>query len=141
VDLSGAAGIGTDPELYALREAGSRMADVLNAAVIANGIGATGRWMAFHLQDGTSDKVIYDARVHAIIHQSQPCHFEQLRPAGYSRDECAMTLQYARALHAAGIRPDPDYPAPVLPVRREDAIRKTRQLNTAARRSRRANRR
>ena len=139
MDLAGAVSIGTDPELYALREAGARMADVLNAVVIANGIAATGRWLAFRLEDGTSDKVIYDTRADAVRFQRAPCWFEQLRPCGYSADECAMTLQYARALYAASWRPDD--PAPIMPVRREDAIAKRRQLNGRARRARRHNRR
>jgi hypothetical protein len=138
LDFSGAMTIGTDPELHALKSAGARMADTLNAAIIANARTATGRWLAFALEDGSSDKVIYDTRLDAITHhQNKPgaMWFEQLRPAGYSADECAMTLQYARAMYSAGWRNDPAYPAPIMPVRREDAAKKQTQLNRHARRA------
>jgi hypothetical protein len=142
LDFAGAATLGTDPELHALKSAGARMADVLNAAVIANGLAATGRWMAFALGDGSSDKIIYDTRADAIIHAKRPCHFEQLRPRGFGDDECAMTLAYARSLHAAMGPASLDMPAPILPVRLEDRARKRRQLERhAQRRSRRINRR
>jgi hypothetical protein len=141
LDLAGAISLGTDPELNALKSAGARMADVLNAAVIASGTAAAGRWMAFALDDGSSDKVIYDTRAEAIRFSRQPCHFEQLRPAGYGPDECAMTLAYARSLHQAMGPADLDTPAPIMPVRLEDRAAKRRQLNRHARRSRRINRR
>lgn len=142
MDLAGAVSLGTDPELHALKDAGARMSDVLNAAIIANGLQATGRWMAFALEDGASDQVIYDTRAEAITHSRRPCHFEQLRPRGFGPDECAMTLAYARALHASMGPADLDMPAPILPVRLEDRARKRRQLLAhAQRRSRRINRR
>lgn len=143
VDLSGAVTIGTDPELYALREAGRRMADVLNLAVIANGIQATGRWMSFALDDGSSDKAIYDTRDDAMrLARGGPKHFERLRPTGYSADECALTLQYARAYAGAtGLAMDRAAPAPIMPVRAEDAQTKLRQLQRqATRRNRRRSR-
>lgn len=142
MDLAGAATLGTDPELHALKDAGARMCDVLNAAIIANGLAATGRWMAFRLDDGSSDKVIYDTRADAITHARQPCHYEQLRPRGYGPDECAMTLAYARSLHLAMGPADLDMPAPIMPVRLEDRAAKRRQLaRHAQRQARRINRR
>jgi hypothetical protein len=119
-----------DSELYALKEAGKRMADTLNLAIVAYNRAATGRWMAFRLADGTSDQVVYDSRDDAIAHQLHEslCWYEQLRPAGYSADECALTLAYARAMYAAGWRPLAGAPAPILPVRTEDARAKYRQL-------------
>lgn len=129
----GAAEIGRDSELYALREAGKRMADALNLAVIGLGGAGTGRFMAFSLADGSTDHTIYDSRTDALTHQRHEslCWYEQIRPKGYSADECALTLMYARAMHDAGhLRPAADTPAPILPVRIEDARRKFRQLRT-----------
>jgi hypothetical protein len=143
LDLSGAVTIGTDPELYQLREAGRRMADVLNLAVIGNGIMCTGRWMAFSLDDGSSNKDIYDTRDDAMrLARGGPKHFEQLRPTGYSADECALTLQYARAFASStGLAMDRAAPAPIMPVRAEDAQAKLRQLQRhATRRTRRRSR-
>ena len=143
MDLAGALLLGGgDLELQALKDAGARMCDVANAAVIANGLQATGRWMAFTLEDGRSDGVIYDTRAEAMRFARQPCHYEQLAPRGYGPDECAMTLAYARALHAAMGPADLDMPAPILPVRLEDREHKRRQLaRHAQRRARRINRR
>lgn len=135
LNLAGLAG-GKDAPLYAAKEAGKRMADVLNDAVIANGLAATGRWMAFRLDDGSSDGVIYDTRDDAIrcqFHETV-CHYELLKPRGYGADECALTLIYARAAYDAGWRPSREAPAPIMPVRIEDRARKTRQLIAARKR-------
>jgi hypothetical protein len=130
LDVLGAVTIGRDSELYALKEAGKRMADVLNLALIAHGPSITGKWMAFALADGRSDNTVYDTRPDAIRHQFHEtlAHYEQMRPKGWSADECALTLQYARAAYDAGWRPSAIDPAPILPVRLEDKALKLRQL-------------
>lgn len=135
MDIAGAVTISRDSELYALKEAGKRMSDVLNLALIANGPGVTGKWMAFALADGRSDNVVYDTRADAIRHQFHEtlAHYEQMRPKGWSADECAMTLHYARAAYDAGWRPSRLDPAPIMPVRLEDKALKTRQLARKAR--------
>jgi hypothetical protein len=92
--------------------------------------------MAFALADGRSDNVLYDTRADAIRHQFHEtlAHYEQMRPKSWSADECAMTLHYARAAYDAGWRPEPEAPAPIMPVRLEDKALKTRQLRRAKRR-------
>lgn len=136
MDIAGAATIGRDSELHALKEAGKRMSDILNLALICHGPGVTGRWMAFKLADGSGDNVLYDTRPDAIRHQfhETTAHYEQMRPKGWSADECALTLMYARAAYDAGWRPEADAPAPILPVRLEDTAHKMRQLRRRARR-------
>lgn len=136
MDIAGAAQISPDSELYALKEAGKRMADSLNLRLIVDGPAVTGRWMAFALADGRSDNVLYDTRADAIRHQFHEtlAHYEQMRPKSWSADECAMTLHYARAAYDAGWRPEPEAPAPIMPVRLEDKALKTRQLRRAKRR-------
>jgi hypothetical protein len=136
LDIAGAAQISPDSELYALKEAGKRMADSLNLRLIVDGPAVTGRWMAFALADGRSDNVLYDTRADAIRHQFHEtlAHYEQMRPKSWSADECAMTLHYARAAYDAGWRPEPEAPAPIMPVRLEDKALKTRQLRRAKRR-------
>lgn len=130
MDLAGAFLVGTDPELYAAREAGKRMADVLNAQVVFGKLAGFGRVMAFALADGASDGVVYDTFADAMRHQrhEQLCHYEVLRPTSYSADECALTLIYARAFHDRGGRYDVQYPQPIRPVRLEDFGHKLRQL-------------
>lgn len=136
MDIAGAATIGRDSELYALKEAGKRMADILNLALIAHGPAVTGKWMAFTLADGRGDSVVYDTRPDAIRHQFHEtlAHYEQMRPKGWSADECALTLMYARAAYNAGWRPSAEDPAPIMPVRNEDRALKLRQLRRHARR-------
>jgi hypothetical protein len=136
MDVTGAVSIGRDSELYALKEAGKRMADILNLALIAYGPVITGRWMAFALADGRGDSVVYDTRDDAIAHQFHEtlAHYEQMRPKGWSADECALTLMYARAAYDAGWRPERETPAPIMPVRLEDTAQKLRRLRRHARR-------
>jgi len=136
VDIAGAVSIGRDSELYALKEAGKRMSDILNLALVIHGPAITGRWMAFKLADGSGDNVVYDTRADAISHQFHEtlAHYEQMRPKGWSADECAMTLHYARAAYDAGWRPEREAPAPIMPVRLEDKAQKTRQLRRRTRR-------
>jgi hypothetical protein len=136
LDIAGAVSIGTDAELYALKEAGKRMSEALNLRLIFDGPGVTGRWMAFALADGRSDNVLYDTRSDAIRHQFHEtfAHYEQMRPKSWSADECAMTLQYARAAYDAGWRPEPDAPAPIKPVRLEDQAQQLRRLRRNKRR-------
>lgn len=136
MDIAGAATIGRDSELYALKEAGKRMSDILNLALVCHGPAITGRWMAFALADGSGDNVVYDTRADAIRHQFHEtlAHYEQMRPKGWSPDECALTLLYARSAYDAGWRPSQQDPAPILPVRLEDKTLKLRQLRRRARR-------
>lgn len=136
MDITGAAEISRDSELYALREAGKRMSDALNLRLAVDGIAVTGRWMAFSLADGKSDNVLYDTRDDAIRHQFHEtlAHYEQMRPKSWSVGECAMTLQYARAAYDAGWRPERQAPAPIMPVRLEDKAQKMRRLRRAKRR-------
>jgi hypothetical protein len=137
MDLAGAISIGTDPELNALKDAGKRMSDTLNAQLIFNGMSGTFRWMAFKLEDGSSDGKVYDTRADAIKHQKYEaqCWYEQLMPSGsgYSPDVCAMTLQYARVAYDAGFRPSIDVPTTIQPVRRESARAMTRAMRQYSR--------
>jgi hypothetical protein len=141
LDLAGAITLGLgDPELYALKEAGKRMSDTLNAKVVfgQGGVACYGKWMAFSLEDGSGGlATLYDTRAAAIKAMSNKpgrYWFESVRPTSYSADECALLIQYARAAYSSGWRPDVDYPAPIAPVRIEDAHRKFRQLRRNARR-------
>lgn len=138
MDLRGAQTLGLgDPELYALKECGKRMSDALNARVVFGGLAAFGRWMAFSLEDGSSNGTLYDSRedaIRAMRNASVNHWFEAIRPSSYSADECALLIQYARAAYSAGWRPDVQYPTPIAPVRIEDAHRKYRQLSRHGRR-------
>jgi hypothetical protein len=118
--------------LYALKEAGKRMADALNLHVVAGQ--SFGRWVAVRLEDGSSDGVLYDSRGDAIRHQvhETQCWYEALKPASYTADECALTLAYARAAYDSGWRNPPS--APIKPQRIEDMFGKLAQLRHHARR-------
>lgn len=122
-----------DSALYALSEAGKRMADALNLHVTC---GSAGRWVAIRLEDGSSDGVLYDTRGDAIRHQLHEhlCWYECLHPRSYSTGECALTLAYARAAYDSGWRNPPEMPAPIKPVRIEDLVGKTALLRHHAKR-------
>lgn len=129
----GAATLHKDSELYALKEAGKRMAGSLNLHIVAGQ--CFGRWVAFKLEDGRSDGVIYDTRDDAIRHQLHEtlCWYEPIRPVSYSADECALILMYARAAYDAGWRNGRGDPAPIKPVRMEDFAGKALSLRRFAR--------
>jgi hypothetical protein len=132
LQVFGAAPVHKDSALYALKEAGKRMAGTLNLHLAA---GVTRGFAAFRLTDGTSDGTVYDCRADAIRHQLHEtlCWYESLRPRSFGADECALTLAYARAAYDAGWRNPADAPAPIKPVRLEDFVAKTRQLRRHAR--------
>jgi len=132
LQVFGAAPVHKDSELYALKEAGKRMADALNLHIVA---GVTRGWVAVKLADGRADPTVYDTRDDAIRHQLHEtlCWYEPLRPRSFSADECALTIAYARAAYDRGWRNPAGAPAPIKPVRIEDFIGKARQLRRHAR--------
>ncbi len=95
-----------------LRSAAQRMSDAVNIAVTLGPDSAPGRYMAFRLDDGSTDEVVYDTRNDAIRHtMNKPgayCYV-CLTPDGMSVRVCERFLTGHRAMHAAGRRiPHPE---------------------------------
>jgi hypothetical protein len=114
VDLS-AFGVPYSRQLtYELVEAGKRVSDSLNQKLHDFGWWEIKRkWMAFRLQDGTSDGVMYDTKRDAVRHQANEFHCAYIRfvglASGANPRECAVFLKYNRDLYSKGFRmPDPD---------------------------------
>jgi hypothetical protein len=73
--------------------------------------GTVGRWMAFSLEDGSTDHVIYDRKRDAVSHQSDEFKFLYLRlhPMGMPVCEAEIMLEFHRNAYKAGFRlADPD---------------------------------
>lgn len=71
------------------------------------------KWMAFKLEDGSSDKVIYDSRRDAVRHQpneNQACYFTFLNtPGGVQTRDMWLYMQFHRHAYMRGARlADPD---------------------------------
>lgn len=61
-----------------------RMSDTVNLHITCNNVwDLNDKWVAFRLQDGTSDGAVYDSKDHAIAHQPVPdrCCFFTFRNA------------------------------------------------------------
>lgn len=93
-------------------DAAQRAADVINErltwfpfAVLAS------KWMAFKLQDGNSDKVIYDTRRDAVKHMpDHACYFTFRNcPGGVQTRDMWLYMQFHRHAYSRGARlTDPD---------------------------------
>jgi hypothetical protein len=99
---------------YELVEAGKRVSDTLNQKLHDYGWWEIKRkFMAFRLQDGTTDGVLYDTKRDAVRGQSNEFHCAYIRFVGLAQGaqprECAVFLKYNRDLYDKGFRmPDPD---------------------------------
>jgi hypothetical protein len=71
-----------------------------------------GKWVAFKLEDGRSDNVLYDSKRDAIRHQhhgEMQCMFAVMHMGGMSVCEAEALFQYTRQAYLNGYRlPDPD---------------------------------
>jgi hypothetical protein len=93
--------------------------------------GGAGRWAAFRLADGGTDRVIYDSRSDAVSHQLSPeyCTFVLIPPDGMTTGQADRVLDYWRQLHDAGFRDnDPRDDIPSMPLTGPDARRQIRLL-------------
>lgn len=103
------------PQYKELIDAGKRASDVANMYIhFMDQWELRTKWLAFRLQDGSSDGVIYDSRKDAVKHQ-----FDERRCAYFSFRNClggtnardmAIFLNFCREAYDAGFRLiDPDY--------------------------------
>lgn len=93
-------------------DAAKRISDAANLAWVFGGWdGTVGRWMAFKLEDGSTDHAIYDTKRDAIRHVSDELTyaFFKLHPMGMSVCESEIMLQFTRDAVKRGFRlVDPD---------------------------------
>lgn len=98
-------------------DSGARASDVINEKIAHQGWWEIkNQWMAFKLEDGSSDGVLYDKRLDAVRHQRFEAQcvyicFRGLGPNGSSHRDMAIMIMFAKAAYKAGFRmTDPDAP-------------------------------
>lgn len=88
-----------------------RISDATLLHWVAGKWDTVGKWMAFKLQDGRSDNVLYDNKRDAVRHQSDEflCMYVKLAPGGMNVCEAEAMLKFTRQAYNNGFRlPDPD---------------------------------
>lgn len=93
-------------------DAAKRISDAATLAWVFRGWdGSVGRWMAFALEDGSTDHSVYDTKRDAVLHVSNELNyaFFKLHPMGMSICEAEIMLQFTRDAVKRGFRlADPD---------------------------------
>lgn len=110
----------------ALSDAGIRMSDTINnVRMSSDWSNIKDGWMAFALEDGTSDNVIYDNRDDAIRHhrnRAKKYFFVTLKQCihGMSHREATMMLAMVRVQSKRGrYHPETDRQDPIMPLTRD----------------------
>lgn len=97
-----------------LADAGKRASDIINLHLAFTPFEQLqSKWMAFRLQDGSSDGVLYDSKRDAVRHQLDEflCFYVPFRhlAAGSKPHEMEVFIKFNRDAYDHGFRlPDPD---------------------------------
>jgi hypothetical protein len=93
-------------------DAAKRVSDATHLQWVAGGWENTvGKWMAFKLEDGRTDNVLYDTKRDAVRHQFDEflAFYIKLHPGGMSVCEAEVMLKVHRQIYLNGYRlTDPD---------------------------------
>jgi len=93
-------------------DAAKRISDAATLAWVFRGWdGSVGRWMAFSLEDGSTDHTVYDSKRDAVRNVANELNyaFFKLHPMGMSVCEAEIMLQFTRDAVKRGFRlADPD---------------------------------
>lgn len=112
----------SSPEVaQANRDRARRLSDAVTLALLGQGRGVVGKWLAARLSDGSTDGNVYDRKADAIRHQlhEQQCAYVCVPFDGMTERQADMYLRFTEGLYAAGHRlADPDTHAQ-MPTRRE----------------------
>jgi hypothetical protein len=98
-----------------------RLSDAVTLALLGQGRGVVGKWVAARLSDGHTDGNIYDRKSDAVRHQlhEQQCAYVCIPYDGMTPRQAATYLRFTEGLYAAGHRlADPDTHMQ-MPTRRE----------------------
>lgn len=89
-----------------LADAAARISDEFAMHRTADPYGSVGKWLAFRLEDGSSDHTLYDSRPAAVRHCPDYRHwlFIQVGPWTCTPTEAAALLTANRKLVAAGYK-------------------------------------
>lgn len=93
-------------------DAAKRISDATILAWVACGWdGYVSHWMAFSLQSGISDQILYPTKRAAVTHVDNEFRYMyvKMHPNGMTACEAEIMLKFTREAHAAGFRlADPD---------------------------------
>lgn len=121
-------------EVHADIDRAQRLSDAVTLAILGQGRGVVGKWIAARLSDGRTDGNVYDRKSDAIRHQlhEQQCAYVCIPLDGMTVRQAGTYLRFTEGLYRAGARlSDPDQHIQ-MPTRREQfapmlrAIRKGR---------------
>jgi len=94
-------------------DAAKRVCDDYNLHRIADPYGSIGKWIACALNDGRSDRTVYDSKLDAVKHQhhnEQWYTYIKISPSSINACEAEVMLSTARSLYDKGMRlTDPDH--------------------------------
>ena len=88
-----------------------RISDATLLQWVAGKWNCVNKWMAFKLEDGRTDNVLYDSKRDAVRHQLDEflCMYVNLQPGGMNVCEAEAMFKFTRQAYSNGFRlPDPD---------------------------------
>lgn len=103
------------------RDRARRLSEAVTLALLGQGRGAVGKWVAARLSDGRTDGNVYDRKSDAIRHQlhETQCAYVCIPLDGMTERQADTYLRFTEGLYGAGHRlADPDTHAQ-MPTRRE----------------------
>lgn len=107
-----------------------RCSDAVTLALLGQGRGVVGRWLAVRLSDGGTDGNVYDRKSDAARHQLHPqqCAYVCIPLGGMTQRQAHTYLRFIEGLYAAGCDlADPDQHVH-MPARREAVAPMLRRL-------------
>lgn len=107
-----------------------RCSDAVTLALLGQGRGVVGKWLAVRLSDGGTDGNVYDRKADAVRHQLHPqqCAYVCIPPDGMGPRSARIYLRFVQGLYAAGYDiADPDQHVQ-LPAQREGIAPALRHL-------------
>jgi hypothetical protein len=120
------------PHPFGHTDAAKRLSDAACLHWAAAEWDSVGKFIAFSLDDGSTDGNLYDTRTNAVTHQANEynCGYIHLHPGGMTQCEAEIMLKAARQLAKAfpASKSDPAR-QPILRISRENLVRQMRALN------------
>jgi hypothetical protein len=98
--------VGKCPHPFGHPDSAKRMSEGAMLAWEADEWASVGKFMAFKLEDGSTDHVLYPRKRDAVTHVSNEFHycFIQLHPGGMGLCEAHIMLEFHRKAYKAGFR-------------------------------------
>lgn len=103
-----------------LSDAARRLSDVVTLHMLATNGECAGSWVAAKLSDGSTDGCLYDTRPDAVRHHPDYHCYIVIPPDGMGVYPAKVLINFARVLHANGMRMEDPEREFVVPSNRED---------------------